>query len=293
MPAIDLHQVDAFTDQLFGGNPAGVVTKADGLTDEQMQRIAREMNLSETAFVSKPTVPGADFRLRWFTPEAEVNFCGHASIGTLYELARLKMYGLGEEGRRTVTVQTMSGVLEMGCDVANGVITASFTAPDTVMKDYRLQGKEFADFFGIPAEAMMPDTKVMHNTSINDLFVAVKSRQALEALEFNFNYTRKQLEPEDIIAVALFAPGKDGLDVRGLAPVVGVNEDPFTGRLQAGIIRAAQANGLIDKTQYKLTTHQGWSMGRPGHAAITLDPDTGVTTISARAVHVFSTKLEV
>jgi trans-2,3-dihydro-3-hydroxyanthranilate isomerase len=269
------------------------VTKADGLTDEQMQKIAREMNLSETAFVSKPTVEGADFRLRWFTPEAEVNFCGHASIGTLYELARLREYGLGGEGKRTVKVQTMSGVLEMGSEVKDGIITASFTAPATDMQEYRLQDAEFAQFFGLPAKAIVPGGKILHNTTINDLFVPITSRGALEALQFDFNYTREQLEPEQIIAVALYAPGQDGLDVRGLAPVVGVNEDPFTGRLQAGIIRAAKAHGFIEDSQNTITTHQGWSMGRPGKATVTLDPATGTTTITGRAVHVFSTELEV
>lgn len=100
MKIIDLHQVDAFTDKLFGGNPAGVVTNADGLTEEEMQKIAREMNLSETAFVLKPTQDGADVRLCFYTPPGDrIKFCGHATIGTLFQLAQLNLYGLGAKVR--------------------------------------------------------------------------------------------------------------------------------------------------------------------------------------------------
>ena len=87
---IKIKQVDAFTDIPFGGNPAGVVTDAAGLSDELKQKIAREMNLSETAFVSPSKV--ADFKVQFFTPRFEVDLCGHATIGTfsaLYEEGKL------------------------------------------------------------------------------------------------------------------------------------------------------------------------------------------------------------
>src|SRR5581483_3751660 len=113
MKTTDIHQVDAFTDQLFGGNPAGVVTNADQLTDEEMVKIAREMNLSETAFVLQPTGE-ADVKLRFFTPAAaEIKFCGHATVGALFQLAQLSMFGLGKSGDNAVRVETNAGVLNM------------------------------------------------------------------------------------------------------------------------------------------------------------------------------------
>jgi trans-2,3-dihydro-3-hydroxyanthranilate isomerase len=75
-------QVDVFTREIFGGNPLAVFPNAEGLNREEMQRIAREMNLSETTFVLRPSSPGADFRVRIFTPQREIPFAGHPVIGT-------------------------------------------------------------------------------------------------------------------------------------------------------------------------------------------------------------------
>ena len=75
-------QVDVFTDKPFGGNPLAVFPEAEGLTTEEMQRLAREMNLSETTFVLPLQAPGADFKVRIFTPAAELPFAGHPVVGT-------------------------------------------------------------------------------------------------------------------------------------------------------------------------------------------------------------------
>ena len=115
MRKISISQIDAFTSQPFGGNPAGVVLDAAGLSDLEMQNIAREMNLSETAFLTAPlAAPSrkkADYRLRWFTPGTEVTFCGHATVAT--------GHALHEAGRFTaprLTFETLGGrdVLEIG-----------------------------------------------------------------------------------------------------------------------------------------------------------------------------------
>ena len=79
-----IYQVDSFTNELFKGNPAGVVTNADGLTDKQMQSIARELNNSETAFILSPTESNYDVWVRFFTPYNEVPSCGHATVAAHY-----------------------------------------------------------------------------------------------------------------------------------------------------------------------------------------------------------------
>ncbi len=79
-----VYQIDAFTEKRFEGNPAGVVANADGLTDFQMQAIARELNNSETAFILSPTGSDHDVRIRFFTPAIEVPTCGHATISAHY-----------------------------------------------------------------------------------------------------------------------------------------------------------------------------------------------------------------
>ena len=87
--ALKFYQADVFTSQPFGGNPVAVFPDADGLTDDELQQIAREMNLSETVFVFPPTDPAAVARLRIFTPTQEIPFAGHPVLGTFYVLAQL------------------------------------------------------------------------------------------------------------------------------------------------------------------------------------------------------------
>src|SRR5258708_39190645 len=114
MRKIEIHQVDAFTDKIFGGNPAAVVFAADVLTEEEMKNIAREMNLSETAFVLRPKKKKASIKLRFFTSEkAEIKFCGHTTIATLYALAKEERFGMNKEGTFTLQVETNAGVLSM------------------------------------------------------------------------------------------------------------------------------------------------------------------------------------
>src|SRR5262252_4958433 len=106
---LPIYQVDAFTDRLFGGNPAAVCPLERWLPDATMQAIALENNLAETAFF----VPEGDgFRLRWFTPEVEVKLCGHATLASAHVL-----FTILEPGRRAVKFETLSGTLTV---VASG-----------------------------------------------------------------------------------------------------------------------------------------------------------------------------
>lgn len=83
----NLYQIDSFSKEKFTGNPAGVITNADGLTDEEMQKIARELNNSETAFIFSSNNPDFDVHIRFFTPTSEVPICGHATIAAHYARA--------------------------------------------------------------------------------------------------------------------------------------------------------------------------------------------------------------
>ena len=95
---ISIRQVDTFTQLPLTGNPAGVVLGGEGLADKQMQMIAREMSVPETAFVLPPTIPDADLRIRWFTPTVEVPLCGHATVASFHVLAHDGLQGMGNPG---------------------------------------------------------------------------------------------------------------------------------------------------------------------------------------------------
>lgn len=294
MKTIDLHQVDAFTNQLFGGNPAGVVTNADELTDEEMQKIAREMNLSETAFVLRPTTDAADVRLRFYTPPGDrIKFCGHATIGALFQLAQLNLYGLGGEGTNEVRVETDAGILPMFVTNDGTKPKITFTAPQVEMEPYRLQGEEFASEFGIPASFIKPGGTILRDKNLNYVYIPAASLKELGKQVFDFPRIREKFGEEHVVVFCFFVnesvDGKADLHARGLAPIVGVDEDPFTGSMQAGLVHAAKQNGLIPADQEKVITEQGHFIGRPGSAEINHKDAT--LTVTASAVSVFSTKL--
>lgn len=287
---IDLHQVDAFTNQIFGGNPAGVVTNADGLGDEQMLSIAREMNLSETAFVL-PATGKADLKLRFFTPATEVDFCGHATVATLFQLARLELFGLGGDSKSGVRVETNIGVLDMSvAPGTNGQPQITFIAPSVKMTAYNLQGTAFAEKFGLPADAILKDSQILIDQNLNYLYIPIDSRK-LGDLQFDFARIRQQFAKEKIVVFCLFATQKSALQARGLAPLVGIDEDPFTGSMQAGLVHAAKQNGLVDLSQEKIVVKQGQFIGRPGFAEVFYNDQQ--TAVTATAVQVFSTKMEI
>lgn len=296
MTKIDLHQVDAFTTQLFGGNPAGMVTNADELNDTDMQNIAREMNLSETAFVCTPAKKEATLKLRFFTRSGdEVPFCGHATVGTLAQLAQLNLFELGQEGTQTVQVETGIGVLEM--KVANNDTTKIiFAAPTVTLEPYRLQGKDFAEKLGVPIELIHPTSQILRDTTLNYLYIPVASLKTLGDQTFDSNHIRTQFGKENTIVFCLYTPEtfdpKADLHARSLAPNIGIDEDPFTGSMQAGLVRAAKQNSLIDPKQNIVATEQGQFVGRPG-SAIVEQQDNGEITVAASAVPVFSTTMEV
>jgi predicted PhzF superfamily epimerase YddE/YHI9 len=118
MQQLTIKQVDAFTDEAFGGNPAGVVTEASGLTSELMQKIAAEMSLSETSFVTSPSDREATFGIRFFTPSDEVDMSGHVLIAATYALIEDGRIEL-QEGITKVIFQTKAGKLPVDIHFTN------------------------------------------------------------------------------------------------------------------------------------------------------------------------------
>lgn len=292
-----MHQVDAFTDTIFGGNPAGVVTNANRLSDQEMKHIAREMNLSETAFVLKSTSDAADVKFRFFTPATvEIDLCGHATIGALYELSRMEMYGLGKKGGNKIRVETNAGILEMS--VAQGKDNKpriTFAAPAVAMEDYRLQGKAFANEFGIPTNVLLPQGKVLIDRKLNYIYIPIATLKYLSKLQFDFDTIRMNFADENIIVFCLYTNETFGensdLHARVTGPLIGIDEDPFTGSTQSGLLHAAKQLGIVDNKQSTFIVEQGNFIGRPGFVEVTHDRKTDEVSVTASAVQVFSTIL--
>ncbi|WP_322751850.1 MULTISPECIES: PhzF family phenazine biosynthesis protein [unclassified Frankia] len=297
MRQIDVHQVDAFTQKVFEGNPAGVVTNADELSDDEMGNIAREMALSETAFALSPTRSDATLRLRFFTRGAsEVDFCGHATVATLFQLARMGRFGLDRVGRHTIYTETDVGLLDIGVERrSRDSISVSFVAPSTDLAEYRVQSWELADMLGIPSAVLLPRGTALVDRKLNYLYVPVESIEQLGGLRADPAVLRSSFGDQQIVVFCLFTnetfSDNADLHARGLAPLVGIEEDPFTGSMQAGMIKSAKANGMIRAELGTIVVEQGHFMGRPGSAIVTHDPKTSTVVVTGEGVHVFSTTI--
>src|SRR5215213_2261027 len=207
--SLDLYQVDAFTDQPFGGNPAAVCLLPEPRPAEWMQLVAREMNLAETAFLD-PAAEGG-WNLRWFTPAVEVELCGHATLASahvLWETGRLP-------ATETARFHTLSGLLT--AERRDGVIELDFPA----------RGADEVE----PPEglaAALGVTPVFIGKSRYDYLLEATSEEAVRTAAPDFGRLRT-LPVRGVILTAAATAGPYDFVSRFFAPGSGIDEDPVTG----------------------------------------------------------------
>lgn len=278
MRKIAIKQVDAFTDIPFGGNPAGVVTDANGLDDETMQKIAREMNLSETAFVTKSDV--ADFKVRFFTPRFEVDLCGHATIATfstLYEELKL-------DGNKTVFHQeTKAGVLPVELLLNGDKAVFMMTQAQPKYEEVRVDKEEMAKILGIGRDDLLDLPMMKVSTGIWWLVVPVKSLDAVTNMKPNQKAIEEMSREFGLVGVTPFC--LDTMDsacnyhIRAFAPIAGVNEDPVCGTGNGSVASYIAYHRLIDfKDSIKLVGEEGMEVGRPGSVHVQIKRDNDAIT---------------
>ena len=213
---IAFYQVDAFAEKAFAGNPAAVCPLDEPLDAEVMQKIALENNLSETAFVVPRAGKAGEYDLRWFTPGAEVDLCGHATLASAWVL-----YNRTGETAERISFHTRSGVLGVGRR-ADGMLVMDFPA---------LEAREapLPDGF-VEAIGRKP---VKFLRAVKNMAV-YESEAEVRAIAPDFGYIKSMAEGFGLIVTA---PG-DACDCasRYFAPQVGVNEDPVTGSAHCTIV---------------------------------------------------------
>jgi trans-2,3-dihydro-3-hydroxyanthranilate isomerase len=222
--------VDSFTKKPFAGNPAGVVLDANGLTDIQMQLIARELNLSETAFILPATEPDANLRIRWFTPTGEVPLCGHATIASFHALAEEGMEGMRTNGQHYFRLQTKSGVLSVRVEKNFYDTTIEFELPTPKFKIKKTLPVQMLRALGIVRKDVKKELPVVADTY---LYIPVNRLAVIEKLKPEFTTLAYELTSMRVQGVCVFSlETKDkyaAVHSRFFAPNYGINEDPVTG----------------------------------------------------------------
>jgi trans-2,3-dihydro-3-hydroxyanthranilate isomerase len=258
---------DVFTDTRFGGNPLAVVLDAEGLSDAQMQQVAREFNYSETTFVL-PAENGHDRRVRIFTPSREVPFAGHPNVGTAFVLA-----SLGEFGRLdvplVVTFEEVAGLVPVSVHRLDGDrIWCELKAPEALSLGPELPVEAVAEGLGLTPEDIATDRHRPRVASVGLEFVVVElaSRSALERAHPD------EAALERLVTLGASTPdihvyvvdGTEGFDLRArmFAPFDGVAEDPATGSANCALVGLL---ATLDDTEGERSWRiaQGAEMGRP------------------------------
>jgi len=268
MPSYLFLQVDAFTDKPLGGNPCAVVFDTDEMDAATMQAIAREMNLSETAFVRQSQV--ADFGARYFTPAEEIPLAGHPTIATTFALIDTERLAL-QGAVTTFNLELQVGPIEVQIFSENGniqQIVMSQKKPEFLSTH---DPAEVMPIFGFSVNDLLPGCVIQTvSTGTPQLMVPVRDLEVLRRVQVNLAAYKEYRSRSDFFSPHLFC--LEGLTPKGhtFARHPGVPpdglEDPFTGSATGGMAAYLWHHGLIEKPHF--TAEQGHWMSRPGQASV-------------------------
>lgn len=279
------HLVDVFTDRAFGGNPLAVFTDGRGIPASTMQAIAREMNLSETTFVLPPENRENDFRVRIFTPAAELPMAGHPTLGTTFVLARQGLVRPGD-ARTTIVLEEGIGPISVTIDWEKGA--PAFIEMQQLPPTF---GSEFEDVAGI-AEMLSLEPQMIRATNLPIqvvscglpyLLVPLSGLAAMRRIRFRVERWEKLLRESHDADVLAFTTEVEraGSHVhsRIFAPGHGITEDPATGSASGPLGCYLFRHGALpSKGELHCVNEQGIEMGRPSFLHLAIRHEGGEIT---------------
>ena len=297
MKTYTIYQIDAFTKEPFKGNPAGVVVNAEGLSEKQMQQIARELNNSETSFLFPPDDDTCDGIIRYFTPTIEVPTCGHATIAAMYA--------------RTIEEDLHACVLRYKTQI--GVLPFEIVRTGNTIKIVMTQGEviidpplaeptrsELIDALGLTPIDLDPDCPIqILSTGHSKVMIGIKERNRLHQLnpdQFALKELSQKIRCNGYYVFTLDA--EDGVLVHGrmFAPAIGIAEDPVTGNANGPLGAYLVYNNLVeqDGKSFQFKAKQGEAIGREGTIEVTVSIQNNQPVkvqIAGEAVTVFRTEI--
>ncbi|OCA98311.1 PhzF family isomerase [Clostridium beijerinckii] len=294
----NLYQVDSFTKEKFTGNPAGVISNADGLTDYEMQKIARELNNSETAFIFSSNSSEYDVQVRFFTPTSEVPICGHATIAGHYVRAI-------ENELETSRIYHKTGA---------GILPVDIIKENDDYKIIMTQGKiEFGEIIdGINKEELLKALKIKESDLLDDykiqivstghskVMIGIKSIETLNTLQPDYSALSKLSEVIKCNGYYIFTTDSKESDIlihgRMFAPSIGINEDPVTGNANGPLGAYLIHHNLVNHNNslFRFKAKQGEAINRPGIIEVEVkieDNEPVEAKVSGNAVIIFKSEL--
>ena len=258
---ISFYHVDVFTDHIFGGNPLAVFTDGQCFREEDLQMVAREMNLSETTFVYPSTRDEADFDVRIFTPTLEIPFAGHPTLGTAYVLRK---NGWVTRDKNPIRLNFKAGIIPVWSEKDK-----DFMQHPAAKTLYELDRSEkIAKALGLSLNRLDNTLPVqVVSTGFPALLVPVSSLHAMQEITLNLQTLHEVLNPLDIDMIYPFCREtmrtENTVHSRAFAPGIGISEDPATGSV-AGALGAYLANLENNQAiELDMVIEQGYEMEHP------------------------------
>jgi trans-2,3-dihydro-3-hydroxyanthranilate isomerase len=275
-----IYKVNAFSDIHFGGNPAAVVPNAIGLNNDDMLNIAREMNLSETAFIFPLVDNEADYEVRFFTPTQEVDLCGHATIASFFSLASKDIIK-GRDNVKIIKQKTKAGILPVELYFKDSKIHSVMMTQAKPKFIFDVENiYELAEIMGISVDdigiegyALIPAAV---STGLTDIMLPVKSLSSLKSISPDYTRLTKYSNSLNIIGVHAFTLESEEesstLACRNFAPAAGIDEESATGTSN-GALGAYLIENDVLKLEDTITIicEQGYYMNRPSKIIVRLE----------------------
>ncbi|MFI7585566.1 PhzF family phenazine biosynthesis protein [Spongisporangium articulatum] len=285
MAAPTLQRYTAFSADPLGGNPAGVVLDAAGLSDDQMQRVATAVGYSESAFVTTEVPEGPDlaapggYTVRYFSPVAEVPFCGHATVATAAALAR-------RIGPGRFTFHTLSGDVRVETQAEGELVLVTLTSVEPYVEEAApaVLAETLAALRWSGSELHPAYPPRIAYAGARHLVLVTRTRERLTALAYDFDRLARIMRGADLTTVTLAWPSDPTtFRVRNPFPVGGVVEDPATGAAAAAFGAYLRALGKVGD-EARLLLRQGDELGRPSRLAVELTPGDSRVRVTGAAV---------
>jgi len=270
---------DVFTETRFGGNPLAVLPQADGLSQQQMQKIAREFNFSETAFVFPPKA-GHTRHVRFFTPAREVPFAGHPNLGTAFVLANAGEFGVIRSSLM-VTFEEEAGLVAITIHETQGKVDwCELAAPQTISLGKPIPVSLVASAASLSTEDIVTETHHPLVGSVGLPFVIAELRDGLALARARAHIGGfEALRSEGVRpSLYLYARASDGFDIRArmFAPLSGVPEDPATGSANCALAGLLAHYNEQPSGSFSWRIAQGVEMGRPSILTARAEKTAGV-----------------